>query len=160
MKQCKKCGIVCEDSQNFCGECGSNIESRFTYICNYCGRIYDVGSVECPKCHAKPDIQLKTASDRFRIIDNNDWTLYIPIDEESSGLIYRLRNAPETLSRKDYRVLGKYSLHLFSTRLTKIRNEIAILDEQNRLAELVDPDLYSKECGLGYEDESGKAIFV
>lgn len=108
----------------------------------------------------KPDIQLKTASDRFRIIDNNDWTLYIPIDEESSDLIYRLRNAPETLSRKDYRVLGKYSLHLFSTRLTKIRNEIAILDEQNRLAELIDPDLYSKECGLGYEDESGKAIFV
>ena len=62
MKQCKKCGIVCEDSQNFCGECGSNIESRFTYICNYCGRIYDVGSVECPKCHAKPDIQLPTTS--------------------------------------------------------------------------------------------------
>ena len=62
MKQCKKCGIICQDSQNFCGECGSNLESRFTYICNHCGRIYNADSVECPKCHAKPDIQLPATS--------------------------------------------------------------------------------------------------
>jgi len=62
MKQCKKCGIICQDSQNFCGECGSNIENKFIYICNHCGRIYDAGSVECPKCHAKPDIQLPASS--------------------------------------------------------------------------------------------------
>ena len=62
MKRCKKCGIICQDDQNFCGECGSNIESNFTYICNYCGRIYPGGSVECPKCHTKPDIPLPATS--------------------------------------------------------------------------------------------------
>lgn len=62
MKQCKKCGIIYQDSQKFCGECGSNLEKRFTYICNHCGRIYNDDSVECPKCHAKPDIQLLVSS--------------------------------------------------------------------------------------------------
>ena len=58
MKRCKKCGIIHQDSVKFCGECGSNIENNFTYICNRCGRLYDKGAVICPKCHAEPDIQL------------------------------------------------------------------------------------------------------
>ncbi len=58
MKQCKKCGKISSDKQGFCNKCGTSLEASFTYICNHCGRIYDEGATECPKCHAKPDIPL------------------------------------------------------------------------------------------------------
>lgn len=58
MKRCKKCGKISQDSDIFCGECGTNLEKGFTYICNHCGRLYDSGATVCPKCHALPDSQL------------------------------------------------------------------------------------------------------
>lgn len=57
MKRCKKCGKIYPDSQKFCGECGSNLHTNFTYICNHCGRLYETGTA-CPKCHRAPDIPL------------------------------------------------------------------------------------------------------
>ena len=58
MKRCKECGKIHNDSHKFCDECGANVENSFIYICNHCGRLYDKGSITCPKCHAEPDIQL------------------------------------------------------------------------------------------------------
>lgn len=62
MKQCKKCGKISQDSDIFCGECGTNLEKNFTYICNRCGRLFDKGDAECPNCHIKPDIQLSNTA--------------------------------------------------------------------------------------------------
>ena len=62
MKRCKKCGKISQDSDIFCGECGTNLEKNFTYICNRCGRLFDKGDSECPNCHIKPDIQLSNTA--------------------------------------------------------------------------------------------------
>ncbi len=108
----------------------------------------------------KDQIEFQNASENFKLIENNDWTVYIPIDDTSSDLLGKLQDHPELLTKQDYRCLGKYALHLFDTRIAGIRGEVVVLDGENKIAELIDLDLYSHDCGLAYHGESGKAFII
>lgn len=112
----------------------------------------------------KADMQFKTAAERFHLIEDDGWTLYVPANKLSADLINKLQYRPEVLSKKDYRTLGKYALHLYDARLAGIRNEINILDKENKLAVLTSLELYSSDCGLGYSDKhkakEGKGTYV
>lgn len=48
MKECKKCGNICESDDNFCTKCGTKLDS----ICPHCwlkhGEEYSCGKPNCP----------------------------------------------------------------------------------------------------------------
>ena len=122
-------------------------------------------SSECDKKNIisllnKENMEFRTASERFHLIENDGWTLYVPIDESSTALIEKLQKTPELLTRNDYRMLGKYTLHLYGSRIKEIKFGIYVLDENSRQAVLADLSLYSHECGLDYSSSTGSAIIV
>lgn len=51
-KICEKCGQTCEDSAQFCPECGAAFGVAADTVCRVCGESIEAGSKFCPHCGA------------------------------------------------------------------------------------------------------------
>ena len=109
------------------------------------------------------ELPFRTVSERFRLIDQGTYTVYIPFGE-GAALVNRLKAGE--CSKELYRSLGRcavsvYEQHfraLYAAGALLTAREIPALDE--RSAVLNDMTLYSEVTGLSLEPETGKALLV
>lgn len=108
-------------------------------------------------------LPFRTVAERFRLIDENTHTVYVPYGE-GIALIERLRAGE--CSRRIFRELGRYSVSVYEQHFAKLyaagalltSKDIPSLDDSS--AVLNDMKLYSKVTGLSLEPETGKAEFI
>ena len=104
----------------------------------------------------------QTIAQRFRMIDNDTHTVYIPW-HEGDKLVERLCNGE--CSRSLYRQLGHFSVQIYHDHFLKLFDAGALLlaDESNgldnRSAVLIEPSLYNDQTGLSLQADSGQAFW-
>lgn len=99
----------------------------------------------------------RTVAERFRFIDSDTKTIYIP-ENEGKVLIDRLRNGEH--SRTIYRKAGQYGVNVYAQHFRELQNagDIELLSED--CAVLINPELYEKMRGLSLKGDIGKAQFI
>ena len=109
------------------------------------------------------DLPFRTVAERFRLIDENTRTVYVPYGA-GAALIDRLRAGE--CSRRLFRELGRYSVSVYEQHFQKLYAAGALLTERDipslddDSAVLSDMRLYSEVTGLSLEPETGKAEFI
>lgn len=109
------------------------------------------------------DFPFKTVAEKFRFIDENTRTVYIPYGQ-GAELVQRLQNGE--CSRALYRKLGRYAVSVYTQHYTALDAagalltacEVPPLDADSAI--LNDMTLYDEVMGLSMEPEIGKAEFV
>ncbi len=103
-------------------------------------------------------LNFKTVSERFKLIEGADCTVYIP-EGEGAELIRELRQVGP--SRGLMRKLGLYGVSVYRGYFNKLCDGGALDIVSENAGILVRPELYSAETGLPYEGfEQGQAIFI
>lgn len=102
-------------------------------------------------------LPFQTISERFKLIDNDTRTVYIPIGP-GEELIQRLVSGE--CSRTLYRELGQYSVSVYENHFRELENAGVIHKLADGSAVLTDPALYSDDTGLSLKADCGKALFV
>ena len=108
-------------------------------------------------------VKFRTVAEKFRLIDRNTYTIYIPYGE-GTALLRRLQDGE--CSRDLYRKLGRYAVSVYDKHYQALYNagalltarEVPVLDEDSAI--LTDLTLYSETMGLSLEPETGKAEFI
>ena len=109
------------------------------------------------------EFPFRTVAEKFRLIDQNTYTIYIPYGE-GTALLQRLQDGE--CSRELYRKLGRYAVSVYDKHFQALYNadalmtarEIPALDDDSAI--LTDLTLYSETMGLSLEPETGKAEFI
>lgn len=110
------------------------------------------------------ELPFRTVAEKFHLIDQNTYTIYVPYQEEGAELVRQLR---EGVCSKDlYRKLGRYAVSvydrhfqaLYSAGALLTAREVPTLDACSAI--LTDLTLYSQPLGLSLEPESSKAEFI
>ncbi|NLT63115.1 MAG: CRISPR-associated helicase Cas3' [Clostridiales bacterium] len=103
------------------------------------------------------NMPFKTISEKFRIIENSDFTAYIPLGE-GAKLVKTLEEFGAT--RKLIRKLGQYSVGVRPQHF----NELVQMGAAEKLSEntvvLRDLSMYSKKTGLSLHVNSGQAFII
>ncbi len=101
--------------------------------------------------------QFQTAAEQFHMIDENTITVYIP-DEENGELLRRLRSGER--SRGLMRQLAKSAVNVYPQHYRALAFAMERMDggyPVESFAVLADRSLYSAECGLSMDVETGIA---
>ncbi len=101
-------------------------------------------------------LPFKQIAERFRLIDENTFTVYISVGE-GKELISRLREGER--SRELYRKAGMYSVSIYENRFNALINAGAAEPFGDDAAILTDLSLYSDEKGLATDVRDGSALF-
>lgn len=98
--------------------------------------------------------QYKTASDKFKLIENNQIPIIIPNDSYSRELVEILRNESIPLYRKLLRSLQRYTVQIYENQFFKNQHQFESLrDDQFQV--LICPEThYSDNFGLNLNDEA------
>ena len=100
----------------------------------------------------------KTIAERFHLIDNNTFTVYIPQDQTSSELIDQLKQG--VLSRELFRKLTPYAVNIYEDNLKGLYESGDVIAVKDGVFCLTNTDLYDMACGLSLEADWGKAEFI
>ena len=104
-------------------------------------------------------LPFRTISEKFRMIDNDTKTVYIPFDENGDALCRRLEEGER--SRDLYRELGQYSVNLYERTYRKLEAQGVILEFDEGAAVLNNMNYYSAFTGLVIPDEEeGSGFFI
>lgn len=101
-------------------------------------------------------LPFKQIAERFRLIDENTFTVYISVGE-GKELISRLREGER--SRELYRKAGMYSVSIYENHFNALINAGAAEPFGDDAAILTDLSLYSDEKGLATDVRDGSALF-
>lgn len=101
-------------------------------------------------------LPFKQIAERFRLIDENTFTVYISVGE-GKELISRLREGER--SRELYRKAGMYSVSIYENHFNALINAGAAEPFGDDAAILTDLSLYSEEKGLATDVSDGSALF-
>lgn len=101
-------------------------------------------------------LPFKQIAERFRLIDENTFTVYISVGE-GKELISRLREGER--SRELYRKAGMYSVSIYENHFNALINAGAAEPFGEDAAILTDLSLYSDEKGLATDVRDGSALF-
>ena len=101
-------------------------------------------------------LPFKQIAERFRLIDENTFTVYISVGE-GKELISRLREGER--SRELYRKAGMYSVSIYENHFNALINAGAAEPFGDDAAILTDLSLYSDEKGLATDVTDGSALF-
>lgn len=101
-------------------------------------------------------LPFKQIAERFRLIDENTFTVYISVGE-GKELISRLREGER--SRELYRKAGMYSVSIYENHFNALINAGAAEPFGDDAAILTDLSLYSDEKGLATDVMDGSALF-
>lgn len=100
----------------------------------------------------------RKVEERFRLIENNTKTVYIPLDREMEDLLDQLRQGYS--SRSLFRKLGQYSVNIYDQDFRAL-NEAGALETVDCDAYILrDMCLYEETTGLSLTADSGQALFV
>lgn len=97
-----------------------------------------------------------SVAERFRLIDDAMYTIYIP-NEESMKDFEKLRRGER--SRTLFRRLGQHSVSIYPGHYKALYNAGAIKTLDEYTAVLTDDSLYSRETGLSLTADEGRALF-
>ena len=102
-------------------------------------------------------LAFKETARRFCMIDNDTYTIYIPL-QEGKELIERRRKGE--ISRALMRKLGQYGVNVFERHLTDLyaAGDIEQIGKSEWV--LVNESLYDLLTGLSLDADNGKAIFI
>ena len=109
------------------------------------------------------EFPFRTVAEKFRLIDQNTYTVYIPYGE-GADLLRQLQDGE--CSKGLYRKLGRYAVSIYDKHFQALYHagalltarEIPTLDDDSAI--LTDLTLYSETMGLSLEPETGKAEFI
>lgn len=109
------------------------------------------------------EFPFRTVAEKFRLIDRNTYTVYIPYGE-GADLLRRLQDGE--CSKGLYRKLGRYAVSVYDKHFQALYNagalltarEVPALDSDSAI--LTDLTLYSETMGLSLEPETGKTEFI
>lgn len=108
-------------------------------------------------------LPFRTVAERFRLIDENTRTVYIPYGE-GAQLLEQLKGG--ACSRGLYRKLGRYAVSVYEQHFQALdaagalstARDVPSLDTESAI--LCDMTLYDERYGLTLEPEGGKAEFI
>lgn len=106
------------------------------------------------------EFPFRTVAEKFRLIDQNTYTIYIPYGE-GTALLQRLQDGE--CSRELYRKLGRYAVSVYDKHFQALYHTGALLTVpalDGDSAILTDMGLYNELMGLSLEVDSGKAEFI
>lgn len=106
------------------------------------------------------EFPFRTVAEKFRLIDQNTYTIYIPYGE-GTALLQRLQDGE--CSRELYRKLGRYAVSVYDKHFQALYHTGALLTVptlDSDSAILTDMGLYNELMGLSLEADSGKAEFI
>ena len=106
------------------------------------------------------EFPFRTVAEKFRLIDQNTYTIYIPYGE-GTALLQRLQDGE--CSRELYRKLGRYAVSVYDKHFQALYHTGALLTVpalDSNSAILTDMGLYNELMGLSLEADSGKAEFI
>lgn len=106
---------------------------------------------------ARGDFPFRRVADRFRLIDSDTRTIYIPWGM-GADLVDRLRNGE--YSRALFRALGQVGVSVYDQHFEALAYAGALEPLPDGSAILTDLALYSQTTGLSLEADSGKALFI
>ena len=100
----------------------------------------------------------RTVAEQFKVIDDNSLTVYIPTDDNAEDI--RLLRLGE-YSRGLLRRLGRTAVNLPQYEFEAlVKNGVIESHAQDGFGILLNPDAYSRECGLDVNSEGGAALFI
>ena len=106
------------------------------------------------------EFPFRTVAEKFHLIDQNTYTIYIPYGE-GAALLQRLQDGE--CSRDLYRKLGRYAVSVYDKHFQALYHTGALLTVpalDSDSAILTDMGLYNELMGLSLEADSGKAEFI
>ena len=106
------------------------------------------------------EFPFRTVAEKFHLIDQNTYTIYIPYGE-GAALLQRLQDGE--CSRELYRKLGRYAVSVYDKHFQALYHTGALLTVpalDSDSAILTDMGLYNELMGLSLEADSGKAEFI
>lgn len=99
----------------------------------------------------------KTAADKFRMINSESVSVFIPNTGDAVSILYKLQN-DLLLARREYRYIQTHSVNIYENDLKKIEPSLVRIDDYN--AYLNDLSLYNDEVGLDVDQQKmGEALF-
>ena len=142
------------------------IRRYFQYLRSFSGETLDKENIIRAFEQGKSggELPFRTVAEKFRLIDENTYTIYIPYQEEGAELVDQLRAG--MCSKELYRKLGRYAVSVYQQHFQTLYDagalltarEIPALDGDSAI--LTDLALYSETMGLSMEPESSKAEFI
>lgn len=102
-------------------------------------------------------LPFKTVSEAFHLIDENTYTVYIPLGE-GEPVCRPLLEA--RASREDYRRAGQYSVSIYEGHFRDLLNAGDIRPLSEDSAVLTNLSLYDPEMGLSLKSDAGRADFL
>lgn len=107
------------------------------------------------------ELPFRTVAEKFRLIDQNTRTVYVPYGEAGAALVDRLRAGE--CSKALYRALGRCAVSVYDKHFEALyragalltAREVPALDTDSAI--LADMRLYSETMGLSLEPEDSKA---
>ncbi len=103
------------------------------------------------------DFPFKTVAERFKLIENDTHTVYIPM-EDGEALAARLRQGER--SRDLFRQLGQYSVSVYPDQFQRLDEAGALELLEDGSAILTDFALYSEATGLSLNVDGGNGLFI
>lgn len=99
----------------------------------------------------------KKVAERFKLIDSDTRTVYIPLGE-GEELVKRLLNGE--ITKELYRRLGQYGVSVYENHFYELEKAGALYMLEDSSAVLSDLSLYSEFTGLSLKADSGQALFI
>ena len=103
-------------------------------------------------------IPFKDIADKFKLIDSDTVSVFVPSDDVSRKLAAKLQNAEEHITNEEYRTIGCYCVNVYLSNLRKIEKSIILINDH--FAVLAVDKLYDKKTGLKLDDEGGFGIMA
>ena len=102
-------------------------------------------------------LPFRTVADKFRLIDEDTRTIYIPW-EKGTELIDRLRKGEQ--SRSLFRKLGRYGVSVYEQQYSALLTNGVLEELEDGSILLTDPHLYREDLGLMICEETGNGLFI
>ena len=104
-------------------------------------------------------LPFREVAERFKMIDQDTRTIYVPFDSHGEELCRRLSEGERT--RMLFRELGQYSVNLYPRDYALLETQGILLEYDEDAAVLSDLSYYSKDTGLLLMDaEEGQGFFI
>ena len=104
-------------------------------------------------------LPFREVAERFKMIDQDTRTIYVPFDSHGEELCRRLSEGERT--RMLFRELGQYSVNLYPRDYALLETQGILLEYDEDAAVLSDLSYYSKDTGLLLMDaEEGQGCFI
>lgn len=105
-------------------------------------------------------LPFRKIDEKFKIIDSDAVTVYIPLDDTAKSLCKRLKSGE--FSKGIFRKLGRYSVNVWPKHLEELSSlgKVTSIDDDRKSFILDDLSVYSREYGLQIKPATGEPIFV